>query len=177
VRQVGTNGEITTVAGTGTGGFSGDGGLATDARLSVPAGVAVDGAGTLYIADQENHRVRRVGTDGKITTVAGTGTGGFFGDGGPATRAQLLAPAGVAVDGAGTLYIADTGNHRVRQVGADGKITTVAGTGTDGFSGDGGPATRARLWAPAGVAVDSSGNVYIADERNRRVRRVGADGQ
>ena len=177
VRRVdGSTGVITTVAGTGAAGFSGDGGPATSASLSFPRGVAVDASGNLFIVDQTNHRVRRVdGATGVITTVAGTGTKGFSGDGGPATSASLSFPRGVVVDASGNLYIADTDNHRVRRVnGATGVITTVAGTGTNGFSGDGGPATSASLGFPRGVAVDASGNLFIADTSNHRIRRVDA---
>ncbi|MCM3882630.1 serine/threonine protein kinase, partial [Frankia sp. R82] len=123
------------MAGTGTGGFSGDGGPATHAQLGNPSGVAVDTTGALYIADWGSNRVRRVGTDGTITTVAGTGAPGSSGDGGPATHAQLRNPNGVAVDTTGALYIADQDNNRVRRVGTDGTITTVAGTGAPGSSG------------------------------------------
>ena len=167
-------GLITTVAGTGAEGFSGDGGPATRAQLAYPRGLAVDSAGDLYIADVGNHRVRKVDVrTGLITTVAGTGAEGFSGDGGPATRAQLAYPRGLAVDSAGDLYIADVGNHRVRKVdGRTGRITTVAGTGTEGFSGDGGPATRAQLGYLDGLAVDSTGNLYIADAGFFRVRKV-----
>ena len=169
---------ITTVAGTGESGSSGDGGPATEAVIATPAGVVVDEAGNLFIADWENHRVRRVdaATD-VITTVAGTGAsgfefGGFDGDGGPATAAQLYAPTDVALDGAGNLFIADTHNHRVRRVdAATGIITTVAGTGEAGFGGDGGPATDARVARPGGVAVDGAGNLFIAMSF-RRIRRV-----
>jgi sugar lactone lactonase YvrE len=176
VRRVGINGTITTVAGTNTAGYSGDGGPATRAQLTSPAGAAVDSSGALYITDFGNNRVRRAGTNGTITTVAGTGTARFAGDGGPATRAQLANPDGVAVDGTGAIYIAEYGNNRVRRVGADGTITTVAGTSISGFAGDGGPATQAQLAHPTGVAVDSTGALYIADQFNNRVRRVGADG-
>ena len=166
------NRTITTVAGTGTSGFSGDGGPATDAQLAELAGVAVDASGNLYIADPFNHRVRRVdGASGVITTVAGTGTEGFFGDSGLATNASLNLPRSVAVDASGNLFIASI--DRVRLVdAATGVITTVAGTGASGFSGDGGPATRASLNAPNGVAVDSSGNLFIADFSNHRIRRA-----
>ena len=169
-------GVITTVAGTGTRGFSGDGGPATHAQLDTPVGVAVDAAGNLFIADDTNNRIRKVDvTTGVITTVAGTGTGGFSGDGGPATGAQLAAPIGVAVDAAGNLFIADTGNQRVRRVdAATGVITTVAGTGTGGFAGDGGFATSAQLAIPLGVAVDAAGDVLVADAYNVRVRRIDA---
>src|SRR5262249_20621834 len=135
------NAVITTVAGNGDYGFEGDGGPAAAARLSEPRGVAVGPDGGLFIADTFNHRVRRVGPDGVITTVAGNDTPGFSGDGGPATAAQLSEPRGVAVGPDGSLFIADLGNRRVRRVGADGVITTMAGNGTPGFNGDGGPAT------------------------------------
>jgi hypothetical protein len=172
VRKVSTSGTITTVAGSGTYGFSGDGGPATNAALSSPQGVALDAAGNLYIADAQDTRVRKVSTSGTITTVAGSGTYGFSGDGGPATDAGLKGPTGVAVDAAGNLYIADPGNHRVRKVSTSGTITTVAGNGTQGFSGDAGPATNASLNTPYGVAVDAAGNLYIADPGNNRVRKV-----
>ncbi len=176
VRKVTADGRISTVAGTGVKGFLGDGGPATAARLDRPFGVAVDSAGVLYIADYNNNRIRRVTADGKIATVAGTGAKDFGGDGGPAVSARLRGPYGVAVDAAGDLYIADTENHRVRKVTADGKIATVAGTGTKDFGGDGGPAVSARLNTPVAVAVDSAGVLYIADYNNHRVRKVAADG-
>jgi glucose/arabinose dehydrogenase len=134
---------ITTVAGTGVLGFSGDGGLATAAQLNQPHGVAVGPDGSLYIADSNTFRIRRVAPDGTITTVAGTGVFGFSGEGGPATAAQLNTPYGVAVGPDGSLYIADSNNFRIRRVAPDGTITTVAGTGVSGFGGDGGPATAA----------------------------------
>jgi len=167
IRKV-ANGVITTVAGTGTPGFSGDNGLATSAQLSYPSSVALDSAGNLYIADPDNDRIRRV-SNGVIATVAGNGACCFIGDNGPATSAQLYSPSGAAVDAAGDLYIADTNNHRVRKV-SNGVITTVAGTGTVGFGGDNGLATSAQLGYPQGVAVDSAGNLYIAD--NGSVRKV-----
>lgn len=177
VRRVDTSGVITTVAGNGTCCSSGDGGPATDASLGFPRGVAVDGDGNLYIADRGNHRIRRVDPSGIITTVAGTGIFGFTGDGGPATGAHLAFPTDVAVDGAGDLFIADTLNRRVRKIDASGVIITVAGTGTFGFSGDGGPATDASLALPAGVAVDGSGNLFIADPTSQRIRRVATSDQ
>jgi sugar lactone lactonase YvrE len=169
IRKV-SNGVITTVAGNGTFGFSGDNSPAIIAQLNRPAGVAVDSAGNLYIADLGNQRVRKV-SNGVITTVAGNGTPGFSGDNGPATSAQLTFPAGLAVDSAGNLYIADGFNGRIRKV-SNGVITTVAGNGRAGFSGDNGPATSAQLSFPSGVAVDSAGNLYIADELNNRIREV-----
>ncbi|GAB1332772.1 NHL domain-containing protein [Streptomyces sennicomposti] len=176
IRKITVDGTISTVAGTGAAGFRGDGGSATAAQLNLPLGVAVDSTGVLYISDYYNHRVRKVATDGVISTVAGTGAAGFRGDGGPAVSAQLNGLHGVVVDGAGDLYIADQGNHRVRKVTADGKISTVAGTGVAGFSGDDGPAVSAKLNSPVGVAVDSSGTLYICDYGNHRVRKVAADG-
>ena len=151
----------------------GDGGPAVEANLRGPNGVAVDGAGNVYIADSSNHRIRKVDSTGTITTVAGTGVPGFSGDGGPAVEAHLAYPEGVAVDGAGNLYIVETLHHRIRKVDSTGTITTIAGTGVPGFSGDGGPAVEAHLAYPGGVAVDGAGNLYIADTANRRIRKVG----
>ncbi|MEV7139608.1 RICIN domain-containing protein [Streptomyces tauricus] len=176
IRKVTADGQIGTVAGTGTAGFSGDEGLAVDAELNCPYGVAVDSTGNLYIADTDNHRVRQVTPDGHIRTVAGTGPPGFSGDGGPAAAAQLNSPYGVALDGAGDLCITDAENHRVRRVAGDGTISTVAGTGTDGFSGDGGPAASAQLDFPLGVVADATGTLYVSDHNNHRVRRVAGDG-
>ena len=172
VRKVTPGGVITTVAGNGTLGYSGDGGAATSAELALPWGLAIDAIGDLYIADYGNMRVRMVTPGGIISTVAGNGTGGFSGDGGPATSAELLYPNGVAVDSSGNLYIADYQNQRIRKVTAAGIISTIAGDGTAGYSGDGGAATSAELNFPTRVAVDSSGNVYIADLLNNRVREV-----
>lgn len=173
-----SGGTITPIAGTGVCGFSGDGGLATNAQLNDPAGLATDSAGNLYIADLGNHVVRKVTPDGVITTVAGTGAPGYNGDNKPATNAQLAAPTAVAVDAAGHyLYIADNANHRIRQVDLLTLIiTTVAGTGERGFSGDGGLATHARLSYPSAVALDAVENLYIADTLNYRLRRVDSSG-
>ena len=180
IRKVDSTGTITTVAGTGEDRFGGDGGPATAARLREPRGVAVDGAGNLYIADTRNHRIRKVDTSGVITTIAGTGEYGFNGDGGPAIDAQLYSPYDVTVDGAGNLYIADLYNHRVRKVDSSGTITTIAGNGPSGgsgiYGGDGGPAVDAQLNFPSDVALDAAGNLYIADQYNHRVRKVDSSG-
>ena len=176
IRRVDATGTITTVAGTGEEGYSGDGGPAVQARLGTPQGVAVDGDGNLYIAEFGNSRIRRVNGTGTITTVAGTGEHGYSGDGGSAVQAQLYRPRGVAVDGDGNLYIADTVNNRIRRVDTAGKITTVAGTGERGFTGDGGPAISARLRSPHRVAVDGGGNLYFVDADNNRLRRVDPSG-
>jgi trimeric autotransporter adhesin len=172
IRKVTPAGVITTAAGNGTAGFSGDGGLATSAQLNLPTGVAMDSAGNLYIADNLSNRIRKVTSVGVITTVAGNGNGGFSGDGGLATSAQLRAPTGVEMDSAGNLYIADALNNRVRKVTPAGIITTIAGNGTSGFSGDGGLATSAQLNNPAGIVMDSAGNLYIADNLNNRIRKI-----
>lgn len=229
VRKVGTDGNISTIAGSGTVGFDGDSKSATDAKLNAPFGVAVDGSGNIFIADAGNnavrkvsggtittytgnaqgnagysgdgstanngflnspgavvfdssgnmfiadcfnHVVRKIGTDGKLSTYAGNAVPGYGGDGGPATYAKLSVPTGLAVDSAGNLYIADRMNNRIRKVAKDGTISTIAGTGVEGFSGDGGPATSAQLHYPAGVAVDSSGRIFIADTINNRIRVI-----
>jgi trimeric autotransporter adhesin len=176
VRKVSGNGIISTVAGNGNAGFSGDGGPATAANLYRAWGLATDTLGGFYIADFGNHRVRKVTAAGLISTVAGNGTYGYSGDGGPATESQLHYPSRMAIDYAGNFYIADQDNHRIRKISIDGIISTVAGNGAAGFSGDGGPATAAQLNSPLGVAVDSAGNIYIADWYNYRIRKVSADG-
>ncbi|HKM82700.1 MAG TPA: C1 family peptidase, partial [Candidatus Acidoferrum sp.] len=210
IRKLDANGNISTVAGSGTAGFAGDGAAASAAELNQPAGVAVDSAGNLYVADQGNQRIRKVDTGGNISTVAGNGTAGFGGDGAAATAAELNQPvgvavdsagnlyvadqgnqrirkvdtsgnistvasisnAGVAVDSAGNLYVADQGNQRIRKVDTGGNISTVAGNGIAGFAGDGAAATAAELNQPAGVAVDSAGNLYVADQSNQCIRKV-----
>ncbi|WP_337288533.1 RHS repeat-associated core domain-containing protein [Candidatus Methylomirabilis sp.] len=167
---------ITTVAGRGEWDFSGDGGPATQATLGGPYGLAVAPDGSLYIADTYNYRIRRVGPDGTITTVAGTGDCSFSGDGGPATLASLCGPYGLAVAPDGSLYIADQWSSRVRRVGPNGIITTVAGTGDCSFNGDGGMATQTAVCGPSSLAVAPDGSLYIADEWNDRVLRMGPDG-
>jgi len=167
-------GTITTIAGNGTPGSTGDGGPAVQAQFNLPRDVAVDTAGNLYIADLNNHRIRKVDTSGTVTTVAGSSYG-YSGDGGPAILARLYAPEGVTVDRAGNLYIADTFNHRIRKVDTSGFISTVAGRGYNGARGDGGSAMAAELGYPKGVAVDSAGNLYIAQgQPHNRVRKVEA---
>jgi sugar lactone lactonase YvrE len=176
IRKVATNGIITTVAGNGTEGYSGDGGQATNAELRNPTALAIDSFGNLFIADTGNHSIRKVATDGIITTVAGIGTPGYYGDTGPATKAQLTSPEGLTLDATGNLYIADTFNHRIRKVAIDGNITTIAGNGSPGYSGDGGSATVSELNAPTSVALDAAGNLYIADANNNRIRRCAKNG-
>ena len=168
------SGVISTVAGNGNETFGGDGLAATSASLYYPSGVAVDSTGNIYIADQFNHRIRKVNTvSGTITTVAGRGWQGFSGDGFAATSADFAYPAGVTVDSGGNLYIADRGNNRIRKITAvNGIITTVAGNGIAAFAGDDGPAASASINAPNGVSVDNSGNLYIADSVNNRIRKV-----
>jgi len=170
------DGIITTYAGNGMPGSAGDGGPATQAQIHVPRGLAVGPDGSLYIAEQAGSRVRRVQPDGTITTVAGTGASGFSGDGGPATQAELWYPFSVSVAADGTLYIADTGSHRIRRVGTDGIITTAVGDGTAGFAGDGGPAALAKLREPRGVVALPDGGLVVVDTANHRIRRVDANG-
>ena len=180
IRKVDTDGIITTVAGGGNDTL-GDGGLATEALLNNPYGITMDVAGNLYIADCYNNRIRKVDTDGIITTVAGNGTNGYTGDGGFAVEAQINHPRDVAVDSEGNLYFSDSYNHRIRKVDASGIITTIAGSSPAGsylgeYGGDGGLAIEARLSQPYGIALDSTGNLYIADSFNNRVRKVHTNG-
>ena len=174
VRKVSPDGIIRSVAGNGQLGHSGDGGQATEASLNTPSGLALDSAGNLFVADGSH--IHKVSPNGIITTIAGSDSPGLPGDGGPASKASFVYAFGVAVDSGGNLYIADPDSHRVRKVGRDGIINTIAGTGEPGFSGDGGPATQAQLRRPFGVAVDAAGNLYIADANNLRIRRVSANG-
>ena len=188
IAEVSPSGAVRRVAGgasTGCGtydgcsGFLGDGGPATSAQLVGPQGVAVDASGNIFIADTNNHRIRKVTPDGIISTIAGNSPagpnpgavqGGFSGDGGPAVNAQLSFPADVALDSAGNVFIADGSNNRIRKISPDGIITTVAGNGAPGYSGDDGPATRASISNPFALAVDSAGNVYVADSGNNAIR-------
>jgi sugar lactone lactonase YvrE len=176
VRKVNKSGTITTFAGNGTQGYSGDGESATSAELYNPSGLAVDASGNLYIADDGNSVIRKVDPTGAISTVAGNHSlgAGYGGDGGPATSAQLNKPLGVSLDSTGNLYIADTANNVVRRINLSGTISTVAGSfaAGAGYSGDGGPATKAQLNFPFAVAFDSAGGIYIADAHNNVVRKV-----
>lgn len=167
---------IATVAGNGQSGYAGDGGLATGTTLYYPQGMAIDRNGNLYIADRGNNRIRKVDAGGVIATVAGNGVSGFSGDGGQATTAKLFHPSGVAIAADGSLYIVDQDNNRVRKVDPTGVISTVAGTGNAGYSGDGGPATNAALNVPIAVALDNAGNFYVSDSNNFRIRKIDATG-
>jgi sugar lactone lactonase YvrE len=188
IHKVDTNGILSTLAGNGASGYSGDGGAAVNAVLNTPTGLAADAAGNVYIADTYNGRIRKIGTNGIISSVAGDGSPGFngrgspFGDGGPATNAALWHPLNVAVDAAGNLYIADSGNQLIRKVDTNGIITSIAGNGYadmfgfGAYTGDGGLATNASLSNPEGMVVDPAGNLFFADEKNNRVRKVDTNG-
>lgn len=176
IRRVGRDGVISTYAGNGQVGFGGDGGMAAAAQLSGVTGIAVDGAGNVYFSQPGSHRVRRVRADGAISLFAGAGTAGFSGDGGAATSALLFNPQGLEVDAAGSVFIADNQNHRIRKVTAAGTISTVVGNGMQRFAGDGAAAELASLSGPADVALDVAGNLYVSDLLNGRVRMVNAAG-
>lgn len=175
IRKINTAGTVINFAGTGICGFSGDGGQAWTAMLSLPHGLVFDVGGDLLVADQDNHRIRKITPSGVISTIAGNGTPGYTGDGGPATAASLAAPQDLAIDTSGNLYIADLSNFVVRVVDSSGIIHTVAGNHTNGYSGDGGPATAAQMGNPQAVALDGNGNLYIA-ESSGHVRRVDSSG-
>jgi hypothetical protein len=181
IRQVNSNGIITTFAGTGTASFSGDGGPATSATLYSPGSIAVDSNGNVFIADWRNNRIRKVSTNGIITTVAGSGptgvgVGSYSGDGGQATNATFSNPYMVTLDSNGNIFIGDNGNYVIRKVATNGVISTVAGNGNSGYSGDGGYATNANLNPAFGLAVDQVGNLYISDFSDNRIRKVGTNG-
>lgn len=180
VWRIGLDGNLSVVAGSGSYGYGGDGGPASEAKLAYPAAIAVAADGTVYIADTDNHRIRRVGPDGKISTLAGAGTKGYSGDGGPARQAKFYSPTGLALAADGTLYIADTGNYVIRRLTPGGGLSTVAGLHredwTHEFGGDGGPALKAQFDEPSGIALGPDGALYIADTDNHRIRRVGLDG-
>ena len=179
IRKVALNGTITTYAGTATQGFSGDGGPAASAQLSLPFDIVIDAAGNLFFSDSRNYRIRKITADGIINTVAGSGSLIFSGDGASALQAGMV-PSALALGNGGSFYFVDNAgfanNHRVRQVAANGIITTVAGNGTETESGDGGPATAAGLASPSGVAFDSGGNLYISDQSTSRIRKVSPAG-
>lgn len=176
VRKIDVNGIITTVAGTGYQSYGGDGGLATSADLNGPSGVAVDAAGNVYIGDYLNHRIRKVDTSGIITTFAGTGFGGYTGDGGPASQADIDVPFDLCFDSIGNLYVADPQSNCVRKIDTSGIITTFAGNGTAGYGGDGGPANMAMFDASVDIEIDEFGNFFVTDMFNNRIRKIDASG-
>jgi len=176
IRKITPTGTISTIAGTGICGYNGDNIKATTAMLCYPAGLTFDSAGNLYVADSSNERVRKISAKGQISTVAGTGVYGYSGDGGPATSGALSNPFNIAFDSTGNMYFSEVTNNLVRKVDTSGNISTYAGTGAAGFSGDGGPATSATMNNPRGIGFDTSGNLYIADTMNHRVRIVSAAG-
>ncbi len=165
------SGEISTIAGIGTPGYSGNNGPATAAQLNHPQGVAVDGLGNVYFTEYENNCIRKIDLSGTISTIAG-GTYGYYGDGGPATASKLKGPIGICINAAGDIYFTDGFNHCIREISSSGIINTIAGTGVSGFSGDGFPATTANLKTPTDVTIDASGNLYIADWGNDRIRTL-----
>ncbi len=166
---------ISRIGGASTAGAGADGPDALQSALRLPYGVAVDRNGVVYFSDTGNHRIRKISTSGAIETIAGTGSAGFSGDGGPATSARLSSPTGLAMDAAGNIYFADSDNHRIRHITPSGAIRTIAGTGVAGFSGDDASAISAQLSYPVALALDSSGSIYIADQNNNRVRRLSVD--
>jgi uncharacterized protein (TIGR03437 family) len=171
-----SSGIITTLAGNGTYGFSGDDGVANQAEVSDVHGIVVDSSGNVYISDTGNSRIRKIDTSGNITTIAGNGTSGYAGDGSSAINAELGRPGALAIDSSGNIYVPDYANSVVRKISSSGNISTIAGTGNFGLSGDGGSATQANLGAPVAVAVDGSGNVYISDTWSASIRKITSDG-
>ena len=166
VRKIDATGIIRTIAGTGVYGYSGDHGPATAAKFSNIKGMAMDASGNIFVADYYNHAIRKISTTGIVTTIAGNGTAGFSGDGGPASAAMLNFPNGIKFDSHGNLFIADQQNERIRVINTAGIINTVAGCGIIGYSGDGGAATLAKFFAPSDIAIDPAGNIYITDDSN-----------
>jgi len=176
IDRIDKKGMLTRFAGTGTAGYSGDGGSALKATLRIPAGLLADDKGNIYIADRDNHVVRKVNPKGIITTIAGNGTAGFSGDGGQAVKASFNFPSGLALDSKGNLYISDRSNNRIRVINSKGIVNTYAGNGEEGYGGDSGPALKARIDRPFGLAIDNKDNLYIADRRNNRIRKVNPSG-
>ncbi|HXD91717.1 MAG TPA: T9SS type A sorting domain-containing protein [Bacteroidia bacterium] len=184
IRKVNTSGIITTIAGNGTAGYSGDGGPATAATFNEPISIAIDSLGNIYVSDDQNNAIRMINTMGIISTIAGNGTAGYIGDGGQATAAEINSPNGIAFDAFGNLFIADGNNNRIRMINTAGIITTIAGNGTGTgnascttcYGGDGGQATAAELNNPCAIVFDAKGNMYIADQNNNRIRMVNTAG-
>jgi hypothetical protein len=176
IRKVDTSGIITTIAGNGGWGFSGDNGPALSATLGRPTSIALDSSGNIYFADYDNNRIRKIPTSGIITTIAGNGQQGYSGDGGNATAAKLNLASGITADQAGNVFIADYANNRIRKVSTSGIITTVAGNGTAGLAGDGGPAINAQLKYPSWITVDKYGNLFISEHSGNRIRKVNTSG-
>lgn len=176
IRKVSVDGKIATIAGTGKEGFSGDGGPALQAQVNDPAGIAVDKTGNVYIADTYNNRIRKITPDGMIDTIAGDGIEGHFGDGGFAKRARLNFPWGISVTPDNRILIADMGNNRIRIIDQSGIIYTIAGTGRENFTGDGGRAVIAGLAHPQLAVADSKGNIFVADTNNNRIRKIDGKG-
>ena len=176
VRAISADGTIRTVAGTGVAGYGGDAGAAVLALLDSPQELALDGSGALYVADTNNNRIRRIGSDGVITTIAGNGSPASAGDGGSALAASLYRPYGLAFDAAGNLYVSEMSGQRIRRIATNGTISTHAGTGVAGAGGDGGPATSAQLSDPTGLGIDAAGNLYVADSKNSRIRKIAPAG-
>ena len=177
ILRIDQNGNVARFAGTGARGRGADGIKATESALSFPVDLRLDSKGNLFVADLRNNRIRKITRDGLITTVAGTGVPGYSGDGGPAINAQLDTPYGILLDKDDNLLIADSNNDVIRKVGSDGIIHTIAGTGQEGFDGDGGPARAAKLNSPQSLARDSSGRIYINDEHNNAIRIIDLDGK
>jgi sugar lactone lactonase YvrE len=176
VRKIDTNGIISTIAGNGTPGYSGDGGLATEAQLYVPYGIVFDSNNNLYISEIGNNVIRKIDANGIISTIAGNGIQGYFGDGGLATDAQLNGPFGITFDNNNNLYIGERYNNVIRKIDTNGIITTIAGNGTEGYSGDGGPATSALLYGCRSVTFNDNGDLYIADGNNHVIRKIDTNG-
>jgi len=174
--QVQAEGTISTIAGNGTRGYSGDGGMATAARMNQPWGIAVGSDGILYVADFKSHCIRKIDNQGKITTIAGDGNQGYYGDGGSATAAQLNHPQGITLDNNGNLYIADSQNHVIRKIDNQGIITTIAGNNTVGYCCEGIPARLAQFNYPVDVAIDNANNLYITDKNNYVIRKIDGNG-